>query len=106
MSHVTPGQSVRATDHAVRRYIERIHGLDLEGLDDPAALSRARTRGIDCEAVRRHLGRLGGVILAAGMRTGVVVVPAERMSVRVKDGRVVTVVTPPARRPGHVRQAA
>lgn len=106
MSHVSSHRA-HATDHSVRRYAERLLGLDAEGLDDPAALARAHAQGIDCEAVRRHLASLGGVILAAGMRSGVVVVPADRISLRVKDGRVVTIVTAPVRRPTrHLRRAA
>ncbi|MFJ7441076.1 hypothetical protein ACIQW5_25860 [Methylorubrum thiocyanatum] len=47
MSHVTPSHAARATDHAVRRYLERVHRLDLGGptVPDPEALSRARAQG-------------------------------------------------------------
>lgn len=47
VSHVTPSHAARATDHAVRRYLERVHRLDLGGptVPDPEALSRARAQG-------------------------------------------------------------
>ena len=98
MSHV-PSHTARATDHAVRRYAERILGLNTDGLDDPAALTRARAQGMDCDGIRRRLAALGGVILRSGMHSGIVVVPAERMSVRVTAGAVVTVTRSAARRP-------
>lgn len=56
--------------------------------------------------MRLNLTSLGGVILTSGMRTGVVVVPAERVSLRVTDGRVVTNVEATTRGRGHVHRAA
>lgn len=43
MSHALSSHRARATDHAVRRYAAQVLGLDAEGLDDPASLSRAYT---------------------------------------------------------------
>lgn len=111
MSHVSPSHSARATDHAVRRYAERVLGLDAEGLDDIQALARARAQGIDCGWIRRRLAELGGIILQTGMRDGRVVAPLEGMTVRVAGGSVVTVVTPLLRTAGRrgrapARQAA
>lgn len=107
MSHVSPSHAARATDHAVRRYLERVHRLDLGGpaVPDPEALACARAQGWDCDAVRRRLASLGGIILQAGMRDGAVVVPLERMTVRVTRGAVVTVVTPPVRTPRRAGRA-
>ena len=106
MSHVTVDYRARATDHAVRWYAERILGLEAEGLDDPATRARVDAQRMDCEDIRRHLALRGGVILSAGMRTGVVVVPAEGISLRVNGGSVVTVVTKAVRRPGFVHRPA
>jgi hypothetical protein len=80
VSHVTPSHAARATDHAVRRYLDPMQRLSLssEAVPDPEALSRARAQGWDCHAVRRRLASLEGIILSAGMRDGVVVVPLER----------------------------
>ncbi|WHQ68633.1 hypothetical protein [Methylorubrum extorquens] len=108
MSHVSVDYAARASDHAVRRYAERVLGLPIPpGLDDQRALSHVRARGTDCAAIRQHLAGLGGVILAAGMRSGTVVVPLERMRLRVSEGTVVTVLTPEPKTLGRaLRQAA
>jgi len=113
VSHVSPSHSARATDHAVRRYAERVLELDLGGeeVPDHVALARARAQGVKCTWVRRRLAELGGIVLAAGMRDGRVVAPLEGMTVRVAGGSVVTVVTPPLRTAGRrgrapTRQAA
>ncbi|UYW28247.1 hypothetical protein OKC48_06925 [Methylorubrum extorquens] len=108
MSHVSASYAARATDHAVRRYAERVLGLPIPpALDDQRALSLVRARGTDCVAIRAHLAGLGGVILAAGMRSGTVVVPGERMRLRVSEGTVVTVLTPEPKVAGRpLRQAA
>ncbi|WP_342163151.1 hypothetical protein [Methylobacterium sp. SD21] len=95
MSHVSPSHRAHPTDHAVRRYAERVLGLDAEGLDDRQALARAQAQGIDCGWIRRRLAELGGIVVATGMRDGAVVVPLEGMTLRVVRGAVVTVLTPP-----------
>lgn len=94
MSHVT-ATSPRATvtDHAVRRYAERFMGAVLnETLDDQKALPVLRKAGHDLAWVRARLADVGGVLMAAGHRTGNVVAFPEAMKVRVVDGVVVTVM--------------
>lgn len=97
MSHTRADYRAHATDHAVRRYAERVLGLDLGDLDDQRALSRARAQGVNCVWIRARLAEVGGILLQTGMRDGSVVVPLERMTVHLTRGAVVTVVTPPLR---------
>lgn len=107
VSHVSASFAARASDHAVRRYAERVLGLAIPaGLDDQRALSHVRARRTDCAAIRQHLAGHGGVILQAGMRSGTVVVPGERMRLRVSEGSVVTVLTPEPRTLGRALKAA
>lgn len=62
---------VRVSDHAVLRYLERAHGLDVE-------------------AVRRHLaGRV-----ATGVRLGAIAVTVESVKLLLREDVVVTVVRP------------
>lgn len=100
MSHVSPSHRAHPTEHAVRRYAERVLGLDAEGLDDIPALAHARAQGIDRAWIRRRLAEIAGIVLAASMRDGRVVAPLEGMTVRIAGGSVVVVVTPPLRTTG------
>ncbi|MCG5246873.1 hypothetical protein LPC10_17700 [Methylorubrum sp. B1-46] len=94
MSHVSSTTPrARATDHAVVRYCQRCLGAVVdEGLDDQQALKALRTKGVDLAWVRARIAAVGGVILAAGSRTGDVVAFPEAMKFRVVDGVVVTVL--------------
>lgn len=93
MSHVTAiSPRARVTDHAVRRYCERYLGAVLdETIDDQRAMPVLRKAGHDVAWVRARLADVGGVLMAAGHRSGAVVAFPEAMRVRVSDG-VVTVL--------------
>lgn len=109
MSHVSPSHAAAVSHHAVRRYAERVLGATVPaGLADWQALAHVRAQGWDCDAIRARFAGVGGLVVAAGMRAGVVVVPEERMRVRVDGGVVVTVVTPEPRERGRggLRRAA
>ncbi|QDI82415.1 hypothetical protein E8E01_19325 [Methylorubrum populi] len=78
MSHVSPSHAAAVSHHAIRRYAERVLGATVPaGLPDWAALAHVRAQGWDCDAIRARLAGVGGLIVAAGMRAGVVVVPEE-----------------------------
>ncbi|KQO49760.1 hypothetical protein [Methylobacterium sp. Leaf85] len=54
-------------------------------------------QGVDVPGVQARLAAIGGIVLASQQVTGTVLVADEGMRVRVADGVVVTVLTPPPR---------
>ena len=92
VTHVTPATPrATASDHAVVRYCQRwLSAVVEDGLDDQQALKVLRARGIDLAQVRARIAAVGGVLLAAGPRSGDVVAFPEAMKFRVRDGVVVT----------------
>lgn len=87
------GLRARVSDHAIRRYCERVLGLGedrLAGIDDHAAQRVLVELGFDVEAVRIKLAYHGGVALRH-LRAPVVRVAG--MVIRVSpNGVVITVV--------------
>ncbi|MEY9717878.1 phage baseplate assembly protein gpV [Sinorhizobium fredii] len=71
-------QTVRITDHAILKYLERAHGLDVD-------------------AVRRHMSGLA----ATAVELGAIAVTIESVKLRLRAGVCVTVLKPswPAIRP-------
>jgi hypothetical protein len=102
VTHVTPATPrATASDHAVVRYAQRWLGAVIEeGLDDQNALKALRAQGIDLAQIRARIAAVGGLVLAAGHRTGDVVAFPEALKLRVRDGVVVTALAripkPPA----------
>ncbi|KQP33832.1 hypothetical protein ASF49_08165 [Methylobacterium sp. Leaf104] len=97
MSHVSSHRA-RVTDHAVRRFAERVlHRTVPAGLTDRQAVGALLAQGVDVADAQARLAAWGGIVLAARQVTGTVLVPEEGMRVRVADGVVVTVLTPPPR---------
>lgn len=85
------GVRARVTVHAIRRYWDRILGMEkvLEGLDDVDAIDAMQAVGVPIGAVRRWLAFYGGV----GVRHGAVGVGRDGLGFVLKAGRVVTVVS-------------
>lgn len=86
------GLRAHVSDHAVRRYAERVLGWITDpDLSDPEALDRLADAGLCEPAVRERLSYLGGVAL----RFGSVRFLLDRRCIGVlRDGRVVTVRPP------------
>ncbi len=85
------GVRAHVTLHAIRRYGDRILGLEelLEGLEDLEAVDVMQARGIPIGQIRTWLAFYGGV----GVRHGAVGVCRDGVGLVLKDGRVVTVVS-------------
>ncbi|SFM41549.1 hypothetical protein SAMN05192568_103082 [Methylobacterium pseudosasicola] len=84
------GVRARVTVHAIRRYGDRIPGMEqvLDGLDDIEAVDVMQASGVPIGEVRRWLAFYGGV----GVRHGAVGVCRDGVGLVLKAGRVVTVV--------------
>lgn len=85
------GVRAHVTLHAVRRYGDRILGLEdtLEGLEDLEAVDAMVALGVDVPGIRAWLAFFGGV----GKRHGAIGVCRDQVGIVLKDGRVVTVVS-------------
>lgn len=93
------GVRAHVTLHAIRRYGDRILGLEelLEGLDDLEAVDVMAARGILIGQIREWLAFYGGV----GKRHGAIGVCRDQVGIVLKDGRVVTVVSRRGERARH-----
>ncbi|SFU50683.1 MULTISPECIES: hypothetical protein [unclassified Methylobacterium] len=97
------GRRAIATNHSVRRYVERSLGIGeevLAGLDDAAAVEALHAAGYHVQAYRDRLSYFGGVQLR--YRADGVVIDGIRL---VLDGEVVVTVVD-SRSPVSRRQAA
>ncbi len=85
------GVRARVTLHALRRYGDRILGLEetLEGLDDAEAVDVMAATGIPIGEIRAWLAFYGGV----GVRHGAVGVCRDGVGIVLQGGRVVTVIS-------------
>jgi hypothetical protein len=84
-----PGDGVdpHVTDHAVRRYAERVlHVVLSAGLSDPHAICELEERGIDVDWIRERIARAGRV----AVQHGAVSVIADGVRMILEDGRVVS----------------
>ncbi|BCM83734.1 hypothetical protein [Methylobacterium indicum] len=85
------GVRAKVTLHAIRRYGDRILGLEetLEGLDDAEAVDAMVGMRLDVPAIREWLSFYGGV----GKRHGAVGVCRDGVGLVLQGGRVVTVIS-------------
>ncbi len=85
------GVRAHVTLHAVRRYGDRILGLEdtLEGLEDLEAVDAMVALGVDVPGIRAWLAFFGGV----GKRHGAIGVCRDGVGLVLKGGRVVTVLS-------------
>lgn len=85
------GVRAYVTIHAIRRYADRILGMEeaLADLDDMDAVDAMLATGVDVPAIRDWLAFYGGV----GKRHGAVGVCRDGVGIVLKAGRVVTVLS-------------
>lgn len=85
------GVRARVTVHAIRRYGDRILGMEqvLDGLDDIEAVDVMQASGVPIGEVRRWLAFYGGV----GVRHGAIGVCRDGVGLVLKCGRVFTVIS-------------